>query len=124
MRVRAGREFALRVGLIVRHTIIMVNAISGTRKSRGRSSTGAASVHFRVLPDQAAAIDLWIADQNDPDRPEAIRRLIELGLTIKPKVRPRAASQRDRARELAGKAIDKMTDAGATADDQPKTLTD
>ena len=65
----------------------MAKAISGTRKSRGRPSTGAESVHLRVLPDQSAAIDAWIKRQKEPDmsRPEAIRRLVELGLKAKGK---------------------------------------
>jgi hypothetical protein len=60
----------------------MTKSISRTRKSRGRPSTGAESVHLRVLPDQYAAIDAWITKQKDPTltRPEAIRRLVELGL--------------------------------------------
>jgi len=41
----------------------------------------------RVLPDQAAAIDAWIKKQKELDltRPEAIRRLVELGLRTKRK---------------------------------------
>jgi hypothetical protein len=37
------------------------------------------------LPDQSAAIAGWIAKQKDPDltRPEAIRRLVEIGLKAK-----------------------------------------
>jgi hypothetical protein len=63
----------------------MTKSISRTRKSRGRPSTGAESVHLRVLPDQSAAIDAWITKQKEPDltRPEAIRRLVELGLKTK-----------------------------------------
>jgi hypothetical protein len=60
--------------------IFMATVISDTRKSRGRPSTGAESVHLRVLPDQSASINAWIARQKEPDlsRPEAIRRLIEI----------------------------------------------
>jgi hypothetical protein len=38
-----------------------------------------------VLPDQFAAIDAWITNQKERDltRPEAIRRLVELGLKVK-----------------------------------------
>jgi hypothetical protein len=63
----------------------MTKAISRTRKRRGRPPTGAESIHLRVLPDQSAAIDEWIAKQREPDlsRPEAIRRLVELGLKAK-----------------------------------------
>jgi hypothetical protein len=65
--------------------IFMARVISDTRKSRGRPSTGAESVHLRVLPDQSASINAWIARQKEPDlsRPEAIRRLIEIGLKTK-----------------------------------------
>ena len=63
------------------------------------------------------AVDAW-ATLNHASRSEAIRRLVELGLTVKPKARPRAQDQKDRARELAGKAIDKMADAGASDDDK------
>jgi len=59
--------------------------LSSTGKKMGRPPTGAESVHLRVLPDQSAAIDAWIAKQKEPDlsRPEAIRRLVELGLKAK-----------------------------------------
>jgi hypothetical protein len=44
-------------------------------------------VHLRVLPDQFEAIDSWIEKQKEPEltRPEAIRRLIDLGLKAKGK---------------------------------------
>jgi hypothetical protein len=60
------------------------STLSRTRKKIGRPPTGAESVHLRVLPDQSAAIDAWIEKQKDPpSRPEAIRRLVELGLKAK-----------------------------------------
>jgi hypothetical protein len=42
-------------------------------------------VHLRVLPDQAAAIAAWMKRQKEPELtlPEAIRRLVELGLKAK-----------------------------------------
>lgn len=64
-----------------------------------------------MLDDRIAALDAWISAQKEPDltRPEAIRRLVELGLTVKPKSanptdRPRAA----RASELAAEVIDTL----------------
>jgi hypothetical protein len=65
----------------------MGKAISRTRKTRGRPPTGAESIHLRVLPDQYAAIDAWIAKQKEPSltRPEAIRRLVDLGLKARGK---------------------------------------
>jgi hypothetical protein len=86
VRVRAGTgSSALPPGLIFWYTKLMTKSISRTRKSRGRPPTGAESIHLRVLPDQSAAIDAWIARQKDGEisRPEAIRRLVELGLNTK-----------------------------------------
>src|ERR1700680_3254852 len=91
----------------------MNKAITRTRKSRARPSTGAESVHLRVLPDQAAAIDAWIKRQKEPDlsRPEAIRRLVELGLKVNTPARPVSKpGRRLRARDLATKAIEKIID--------------
>jgi hypothetical protein len=59
------------------------STISDIGKKRiGRPPIGAVPIMVRVLPDQAAALDAWIKKQKDPDltRPEAIRRLVELGL--------------------------------------------
>jgi hypothetical protein len=80
-----GRKRELPLGLLFWYTILMTKSISRTRKSRGRPSTGAESVHLRVLPDQYAAIDAWIMKQKEPSltRPEAIRRLVEIGLKAK-----------------------------------------
>jgi len=64
----------------------MGKSITRTRKSRGRPPTGAESVHLRILPDLAKALDDWRRRQDDlPGRPEAIRRLVELGLRAKGK---------------------------------------
>jgi hypothetical protein len=88
---------------------IMVN-----QKKRGRPATGRDPVSAVRLPAGVSqAVDEWAA-ANDASRSEAIRRLVELGLTVKPKARPCAESQKQRAKELAAKAIEKMTDAAAT----------
>ena len=64
-------------------------------------------------------IDDWISDQKQYlSRPEAIRRLVELGLTMNAEGRAPSEGQKVRAREMAGKAIDKMTDTTAAPDDQ------
>lgn len=57
------------------------------------------------------AIESW-ALKNGLGRSEAIRRLVELGLTITPKARPTERAQA-RAAELAAKAIDKIGDPTA-----------
>jgi hypothetical protein len=55
-------------------------------------------------------IDAWASRQDgEPGRSEAIRRLVELGLTIKPKAAPTQPVRAARASELAGKVIDSLT---------------
>src|SRR5450755_3230115 len=69
-------------------------------------------VGVRVQPDMAKLLDDWRRKQDDlPGRPEAIRRLVELGLTVKAAARPVSKpGRRLRAAELAAKAIDKIGD--------------
>jgi hypothetical protein len=54
------------------------------KKKRGRPvTTGKGTlIGVRILDDPLAALDGWIAKQNEPDltRPEAIRRIVEVGL--------------------------------------------
>jgi hypothetical protein len=56
------------------------------KKRRGRPSTGGrrGGVMVRLEEDQFDALDGWIAKQDDqPSRPEAIRRLVAIGLRAK-----------------------------------------
>jgi hypothetical protein len=59
------------------------------KKKRGRPvTTGKGTlIGVRILDDPLAALDAWIAKQKEPElsRPEAIRRLVELGLKAKAK---------------------------------------
>jgi hypothetical protein len=64
-----------------------------------------------------AEVDAWGAT-NSAMRSEAIRRLVELGLTLKTKDRAKGEHPRQRAREMAGNAINKMTDTTASPNDQ------
>jgi Arc/MetJ-type ribon-helix-helix transcriptional regulator len=52
------------------------------KKRRGRPATGKDPITaLRLPPDLTEAIEAWAAKQdNEPNRSEAIRRLIELGL--------------------------------------------
>ena len=113
---------ALPIGLLLCYPYFMMKSISAIPKKRGRpKTTGRGTLlGVRMLDEPLQKLDAWIADKREPDlsRPEAIRRLVELGLTIKPKARPRAPDHKDRARELAGKVIDKMSDVSATDDDK------
>lgn len=52
------------------------------RKPRGRPRVDATHVGVRIPPDQLAALDAFVASQPDPkpSRPEAVRRLIDVGM--------------------------------------------
>jgi len=73
---------------------------------------------FRASPVMRASVVRWA--ENQPDKPtlsEAIRRLVELGLTVKTKSPP---SERQRAAlaDLASKAIDSLTVGTADSDEK------
>src|SRR4029434_1588345 len=93
------------------------------KKKRGPAPTGKGTqIVVRMQPSPLAALDAWVSAQTDnPTRAEAIRRLVEIGLTVKAsrplksEGGPRGKNQRQRAREMAGGAIDTMTDASASA---------
>jgi hypothetical protein len=55
---------------------------------------------------------------NDVSRSEAIRRLVELGLTIKTKAKQPTAAGAHRAKELAAKTIDNIMDPAAHPEDR------
>jgi hypothetical protein len=71
---------------------------------------------LRLPPDLTKAIEAWATDQVDePNRSEAIRRLVELGLTVKTKSVP-SERQRTALADLASKAIDSLTVGIAESD--------
>jgi hypothetical protein len=55
---------------------------SNKKQGRGRRPTGIGrAIGLRLYADMEKQVDDWIAEQDDnPSRPEAIRRLIQLGL--------------------------------------------
>jgi hypothetical protein len=67
----------------------MGKSISASVKRRGRPvTTGTGTtIGVRMLDDRLAVLDAWIAKQKETSlsRPEAIRRLVELGLKVKSK---------------------------------------
>jgi hypothetical protein len=109
-------------------------------KKRGRKPTGNHRARaFRLSDEFIANVDAWAAAQADqPGRSEAIRRLVELGLTTRAissdRVRrgrsldlgamaeieaaPAKTTRLARARELAAEAIDKMGDLTAHPDER------
>jgi hypothetical protein len=64
----------------------MSKSITDNRKKKriGRPRVGSTLIGVRVPPAELAELDGWIK-KNAPDlsRPEAIRRLVELGLKVK-----------------------------------------
>ena len=73
-------------------------------------------VSSRIPAATVSAIDEW-ATGNETTRSDAIRCLVELGLTVKTKAQP-TERHRARASELAATAIDSLTVGTADADDQ------
>ncbi len=60
-----------------------------------------------------------IRQEDKPSRSEAIRRMVELGLTVKTPARPvNKPGRRLRAQELATKAIDKIIDPAAPPEER------
>jgi len=58
------------------------NSVLRTKKrGRGRPATNPTSIHLTLLPRPMGEVDAWIAQQEELlTRPEAIRRLVEIGL--------------------------------------------
>lgn len=100
----------------------MKQSISVNANKRGRPvTTGTGTViGVRMLDEPLAAIDSWITTQGDPElsRPEAIRRLVELGLAGATAVRAKKSATSSKSSELAGKQLDKMADKSVSAEEQ------
>jgi hypothetical protein len=89
-------------------------------KRRGRPATGnAPSRTFRLTDEFMGKVDAWAGRQDDtPGRSEAIRRLVELGLTVKTKAKQPSPARAVRAKELAAKVVDKMIDPAAPPEER------
>jgi hypothetical protein len=97
---------------------------SKEKRKRGRPATGRFSdpvSAIRLSADIKARIDKWAAKQPDnPARSEAIRRLIEYGLShAKPHGRP-SHHARAHASALASQTIDGLMDRTAPTEEQEK----
>ena len=92
------------------------------KKTRGRPSTGGRGegIMVRWQPSQMRELDRWIAKQHDPfTRPEAIRRLVEMGLQAEGEARRTSGARSGaRAAELAKGVIDSRMPADATPDER------
>jgi hypothetical protein len=99
----------------------MAKSIKVKPKKRGRPATGKDPLMgFRASPEIRASIVRWA--ETEPDKPslsEAIRRLVELGLTVKMSARPVGEPcRRLRAQELTTNAIEKIIDPAAPAEER------
>jgi hypothetical protein len=123
------------------NTVYMKRQTVITQKRRGPPPTGKGTlIGVRMLGRPLAELDAWITSQDEAElsRPEAIRRLVELGLAVprhsdrtrrlgrsldlgtmaKIEPAPATTGRRSRARELAAEAIDKMSDSAASTEER------
>jgi Ribbon-helix-helix protein, copG family len=98
---------------------IMAKSISVKRKKPGRPATGTEPLYgVRIADELMGRIEKW-AEENSASRSEAIRRLVEIGLKAKTPARPVSKpGQKLRAQELAAKAIEKIIDPSAPAEER------
>ena len=98
----------------------MSTSIKVKPKKRGRPATGKDPlIGFRAPPDVRGAIVKWA--ENQPDKPtlsEAIRRLVEIGLTMKSRPKQLSPAYAKKANEMAAEQLDQLADKSASADEQ------
>jgi hypothetical protein len=90
----------------------MPSILDRKKRGRGRPSTGLGKpVGLRLYVELEQKVDAWASRQTDkPGRPEAIRRLVEMGLANSPDDRPTNKWKALKAAEMAGRAIQGMGD--------------
>ena len=101
-----GRKFvpSPRLAFMVIHFMAKSNKVV-PKKGRGRPATGRDPVTaIRLSADLRATVDKWAAKQEDtPGRSEAIRRLVEIGLSkSEPPKQPKVLST---AKQSAARAV-------------------
>jgi hypothetical protein len=89
------------------------------RTKKGRRTTGHDAVAtIRLSYEMRESVDAWAAEQSDkPARPEAILRLIELGLETTYRREP-APNRAGKASEMAAQEIDRISDPSATEEER------
>jgi hypothetical protein len=89
----------------------MNKSIKGTpKKKRGRPPTTGrgTQIGMRWQDPELSAIDEWREKHEVATRPEAIRRLVELGLSVTTKARPTGRLRAALVADLAAEAIDSL----------------
>ena len=89
------------------------------RTKRGRRTSGRyALTSISVSSELRERVDAWAAKQSDkPTRPEAILRLVELGLEATQQ-RGSVANRAAKASEMAAREIDRLIDPSATDEER------
>jgi hypothetical protein len=94
-------------------------SVTVRKKKREAPPSGEGTlIGLRLEPGALARVDRWAASQKGhPSRPEAVRRLLELGLGIaqRARVRTKKATQ---AAEMASHEIDRLGDPSATDEER------
>jgi hypothetical protein len=90
----------------------------------GRPETHPVKKVIGFSEEMIRSVETWRAKQKPvPNVSEAIRRLVELGLTVKAPARSVSKpGRRLRAQELAAKAIDKIADPSAPPDERAQRV--
>jgi metal-responsive CopG/Arc/MetJ family transcriptional regulator len=89
------------------------------KNRRGRPFAGGRNPHVaaRMPSELISQIDRWAAAK-EMTRSQAIRRLVELGLTVKQDRRTTSTKTARRAAELAAKVIDKQVDPNVAPEER------
>ena len=90
------------------------------QKVRGRPRTDMRPlIGFRADDAARAAVVKWAESQSDiPTLSEAIRRLVELGLTVKARSRQQRPERAEKANKMAADQLDQLVDKAASAEEQ------
>lgn len=101
-------------------TVFVAKRILVSKKKRGPPPTGKGTpIVTRLQPTHLAALDGWIAKQHEPlSRPEAIRRLIEMGLKSKLRLPLHTKKTAAKAAEIAERHIDPLIELSATVEER------
>ena len=94
-------------------------SVTVRKKKRAAPPAGKATpIGLRLEDATLARVDRWAASQqDDPSRPEAIRRLVELGLATAKRAGART-KKAAKAAEMASQEIDRLGDPSATDEER------
>jgi hypothetical protein len=99
----------------------MGKSIKGTtKKRRGRPATTGkgTQIGMRWQEPQLSDIDAWMEKHEIATRSEAIRRLVEIGLSGAKKFTAPSQQTRAKAKKFAAEQIDRMGNSTATTEEQ------